>query len=165
MSEAILTQVITAITAIVSVLVGGFATYMGTKHIESIKIENEKRSLRAGFLSEIKSLLTIITERGYLESINEMLENEEIQKGEKVAMISIRIPEDYAIFYKANVAKVGTLDSASVEQIILFHQLLQAVVQDFHPESQISQHGFDHHMLTELSKILSKVIETGKNII
>lgn len=164
MSETITVQIITAVTALLSVLVGGFATYMGTKHIEQMKLDNETRSLRAGFLSEIKSLTTVIRERRYLEALELLLNNEAISREEHVASLQIRISDDYAIFYKTNVGKVGLLDSSTAEKIILFHQLIQALVQDFHPESFHYKNGFSYEDIKEDIRILKQALDTASNI-
>lgn len=165
MSETVIIQLITATTAIISVLCGSIGAYLGTKHIERIKMENEKKSLQAGFISEIRSLIALIEKREYLRHFEDTLKKIEIAGPKHREKLYIHIPDGYAIFYRTNAGKVGLLSPEKTQNIILFHQLLQAVVQDFHSDAHTYKNGFDYETLSQAIDILRQAIDVGEKIV
>ncbi|CAI0848973.1 Uncharacterised protein [Serratia entomophila] len=158
-------QLIAAGSGLLGAIIGAAVSGLVNYRIEHSKRDYEKKSYAAGFLSEIEALQMIIRERGYLESFSSFLELPEIQRGESVGMYYVLIPDDYARFYNANMSKVGVLGPEKTKKIIQYHQLLQAIIQDFKPESYVSKHGFTKGTIEENIHLLTSALSLGDEIL
>ncbi|MGP2761019.1 hypothetical protein ACTVPB_04185 [Serratia marcescens] len=158
-------QLIAAGSGLLGVLVGACVSGLVNYRIEHSKRDYEKKSYTAGFLAEIEALQMIIRERGYLEAFSSLLESPEIQRGGYVGNFHVLIPDDYARFYNANMSKVGLLGPEKTNKIIKYHQYLQAIVQDFKPESYVSKHGFAKDTIEENIHLLTTALSLGDEIL
>ncbi|MEX3171642.1 hypothetical protein AB4M04_06060 [Serratia quinivorans] len=158
-------QLIAAGSGLFGAIIGAAVSGLVNYRIEHSKRDYEKKSYAAGFLGEIQALQMIIRERGYLDSFSSLLQSPEILKGESVGMYYVLIPDDYARFYNANMSKVGVLGPEKTSKIIQYHQLLQAIVQDFKPESYVSKNGFTKENIEENIQLLTAALYLGDEIL
>ncbi|EPD3668486.1 hypothetical protein ACR9T1_000033 [Serratia marcescens] len=158
-------QLIAASSGLLGVLIGAGVSGLVNYRIEHSKRDYEKKSYTAGFIAEIEALQMIIRKRRYLEAFSSLLESPEIQRGEFVGTYYVLIPDDYARFYNANMNKVGVLGPEKTKKIIQYHQLLQAIVQDFKPDSYVSQFGFTKEAIEENLHLLNSALSLGDEIL
>lgn len=157
-------QLIAAGSGLMGALIGAAISGWINYRISKENHRREIHSFKAGFVSEVQSLQTIISERGYLKAFQEFSQHPQILNGEKV-FYEILIPDNYARFYNANLNKVGLMGPKLSSKLIQYHQLLQAIVQDLQPEATPMKYGFDKEMLDETIRIFSKALNIGDEII
>ena len=103
---------------IVGVIVGALAVFVATEAHEMIQNRREKRSLKAGIISEIRILL------GFLE---ESIESFEVWKNEIEENIVRRWKwgsPGNTTFIDSNLDKLGRLDSEFIPKVIEFRMLV-----------------------------------------
>lgn len=157
-------QLIAAGSGLIGAFIGAGISGWVNHRISQDNHNREIESFKAGFVSEVQALQTIIAERGYLEAFQEFAQHPQILEGEKV-FYEILIPDNYARFYNANLNKVGLVGPNLSSKLIQYHQLLQAIVQDLQPEAAPMKYGFDKTMLDETIRIFSKALNIGNEII
>ncbi len=144
-----------AVTALVGSFVGAGITALSGICMEKIKHNRNIKIYTAGFIAEVESLVEIIKCRGYITLLEDVLNT--LPKDQSIDF-KVLIPENYARFYDANIANVGFLKPTTAKNLVVFHQYLQSVVQDFKSESIFSTQGYDYDSLKEMFELLNKVI-------
>ncbi len=144
-----------AVTALAGSLIGAGITALSGIYMEKIKYNRNIKIYTAGFIAEVESLVDIIKCRGYLTLLENVLHT--LPK-DQVIDLKLLIPDNYARFYDANIAKVGFLKPTTAKNLVIFHQYLQSVVQDFKSESFLSAEGFNYDSLKEMYELLNKAI-------
>lgn len=152
------------IAAIGGAFVGGISTLFPAYFLELRKMRVERASLTSALVSEISALLKIIEYRGYLESLIEAA-NYLQANPESSYRFTVKVPSHYSRVYQSNVERIGLVNSDLAIQIIEFHQLIDAVVQDVTPDSPLQKDGGDIDTFEELIKILESAISVGRKII
>jgi len=76
----------------------------------------------------------------------------------------VLVPEHYSRIYQANCNKIGLLNKSLAAQIVRFHNLIDAVVQDVKPGGALND-GATLPVFVETRDILSEAIELGYNIV
>jgi hypothetical protein len=158
-------QLILAGSGLIGAVIGASVSGLVNYRIEHSKRDYEKASFAAGFLGEVESLQMIMKERNYLASFSSLLKSPEIQSGGSVGMFYVMIPDDYARFYNANMGKVGVLGPVKTRQLIQYHQMLQAIVQDFKPESYVGKYGFTKDAIEEDIRLFTLALALGDEIL
>lgn len=157
-------QIIAACSGLGGALIGAGITGWVNRSISETNFTNEVNSFKAGFVAEVESLQNVIRARNYLKNFEEYAEHPEILKG-GTATFSILIPDNYARFYNANLNKVGLMGPELAKQLIQYHQLLQALVQDFKPDSHVSIYGYNKESIDECIRIMKYALSLGDQIV
>lgn len=144
-----------AVTALLGSIFGVLASIFSSLYMENRKHKRNVETYSAGFIAEVESLASIIRHRGYLSELESAVK--ELKPNERMT-ISILIPDSYSRFYNANLSSVGLLKPEIAMNLVIFHQILQSVVQDFKPESAFSTLGHDHKSLGELITLLNQAL-------
>lgn len=158
-------QIIAAVAVLSGVLIGGAVTGIVNSRIENSKRKYEKESYEAGFIAEVDALLMIIEKRGYLDLFKYHLQQPDILSGGSVIILYALIPDNYAPFYQNNMSKVGLIGPKKASNLIQFHQILTAIIQDFKPESYVGKFGFEKSGLEQNLHLLETAISLGKDLI
>ena len=124
----------------------------------------EKLSFAAGFIAEVESLQKVMRERGYLESFTSLANDPGILAGAKVHY-TILIPDNFSRFYNANLNKVGLLGVDRTKLLVQYHQVLQALAQDFKEGSYVNINGFDKESIDECIHFFSLALSIGDQIV
>ncbi|HCM9139928.1 TPA: hypothetical protein ACY3IC_002197 [Enterobacter cloacae] len=157
-------QLIAAGSGLIGAFIGAGISGLVNHMISKDNHNRELKSYKAGFVSEVQALQTIIAERGYLKAFQDFAQHPDILAGGKVKY-EILIPDNYARFYNANLNKVGLLGSKLSSKLIQYHQLLQSIVQDLQPDAAPMKYGFDKDILDETIRIFSKALKIGDEIL
>lgn len=124
----------------------------------------EKLSFAAGFVAEVESLQKVMRERGYLESFTALTNDPEVLAGAKVHY-TILIPDNFSRFYNANLNKVGLLGVEKTKLLVQYHQILQALAQDFKEGSYVNTNGFDKEAIDECIRFFTLALSIGDLIV
>ncbi|AYY80254.1 hypothetical protein ACNARK_05165 [Proteus sp. DFP240708] len=150
-----------AVTALIGSLIGAGITACSGLYMERRRHRRNVEIYTAGFIAEVESLVEIINIRGYITDLESTLQT--LPKDQSISF-NILIPDNYARFYDANIAYVGLLKPTTAKNLVIFHQILQAIVQDFKPESFCSANGHSYDTLKELLNLANKAIQLADEI-
>ena len=85
-----------------------------TVFLDYLRHRRESRNLAFAFRGEISALLTIITERGYIRSLEELVRENTTAASPSGFIVHVR--REYFSVYVRNVDKIGTLEPPLTEQ-------------------------------------------------
>lgn len=143
---------------------GGLISMLTTWRIELSKRKHESHVVGCALVAEISALLTIIEARQYLEHFEKVITHLKNQPRGASAPLVAKIPEHYSQVYQKHVDRLGCLDPRFAAEIIHFHQLVDAVVQDVIPGGALQTEYATLEAYTQSEKILRKAITIGKSI-
>ena len=127
--------------AIGGAFIGGVVSYLPNRLLEMHKREVEIDAVRNALITEIKSIVSIVQKRQYVEHMDMAIAFlKEAENGTR-QRYSVRVPDHYTRVYQAHVSRIGHLTPELAAQIITFHQLLESVVQDVTPGGILSEQG------------------------
>lgn len=152
-----------AIAAICGAVIGGLVSYLPNRFIEKHKRDKEAEVVRNALITEIRSILAIIDQRGYFQSMEEAIQRLAHSGG--VERFSVRVPDHYTRVYQAQVSRIGLLAPELATKIITFHQLIDAVVQDVSPGGLIADHGGDLESFKNLRDIFGRALACAREIL
>src|SRR5690606_20423459 len=107
-------------------IIGGILT---TAYREEQAQRRESRNLALAFKGEITALLELNLERGYIQRVDQVIQ--QIEQTGKPFYMPLRIRFQYDRVYAANVGRIGILKSSLPEQIPLFYTRLTSLLEDF----------------------------------
>ncbi|HBK4653511.1 TPA: hypothetical protein ACTY2N_000001, partial [Klebsiella michiganensis] len=115
-------------------------------------------------IAEVESLQKVMRERGYLESFTSFANHPDVMAGAKV-QYEILIPDNFSRFYNANLNKVGLLGVERTKLLIQYHQILQALAQDFKKGSYVNINGFDKEAIDESVRFFTLALSIGDQLV
>lgn len=117
-----------AITAVVGVWLG---------HLFNLKLaSNQRDALRKStafqIYAEVKATLEIEAHRGYSAGLEQVVVD--FDAGQLTeSTYEVQVPDDRFPIYKANLPNLGLLQPQLQSRVVLFYQLLEAIIQDIKP--------------------------------
>lgn len=124
-----------ALTAAVGALgaVGGaLAAYLPTRLMARHQRETLRKSTAFQLYAELQSLREVEQHRGYIAALREIVDA--FKRGEVTeSTIEIQFQEDRFHIYKSNISNLGTLPPKLQLRIVMFYQMVEAMVQDTKP--------------------------------
>ncbi|MFV5906257.1 hypothetical protein [Klebsiella oxytoca] len=157
-------QLIAAGSGLIGACIGaGISGWINYK-ISRSNHDLEKLSFAAGFIAEVESLQKVMRERGYLESFTSFANHPDVMAGAKV-LYEILIPDNFSRFYNANLNKVGLLGVERTKLLIQYHQILQALAQDFKKGSYVNINGFDKEAIDESVRFFTLALSIGDQLV
>lgn len=145
-------------------ITGAVASFFPTYFLERYRNTIFSKQILNSLTAEIAALLEIIKVRGYHSDIKKTIELLESQPEVTEYSFTVHIPEHYSRVFQENCKNIGSINSKSSKQIVMFHQLIDAVVQDIKPGGLISL-GCDIKGFKEIDQILDKAIQIGNKLI
>lgn len=164
---------VSIIVTLISVIVGGFITYLTTSKIDKDNRKAEAESLLNAIKSKIKTALIIIKEREYLEllkngiSFYPLADDLEDYKNfnNDIPIMIVSKHDIYNIIYKNNISKIGLIDKNIAIKIVQFYGLVESILLDFIPTSPHNTNGVVKELLIEDLSLLVRVVILGQDII
>lgn len=150
--------------AIGGAFIGGISTFLPSYFLETRKHRLEQQAITTALTSEISALLKIIDHRKYLDGLIEAVDHLKANPGDRY-ILTVKVPEHYSRVYQSHIDRIGLVKPALAADIIEFHQLIDAVVQDIVPDSPVQEEGGDIETFEELVKILTSAIHIGQKIV
>jgi hypothetical protein len=146
-----------------SALLGACATGLWSIIKDVMARRAEAKSLEKGLIAEVKTILHLMSARKYRTHLENILRD--IKNSDDVHNIWVLIDGDFNPVYKANVNKIGMLNSGMTTEIVKFHACLYAITQDFNERSQLANKGFEKEDIEELISLFREVEKTGSVIV
>ncbi len=153
---------------ILGAIIGAIATgiiQLGLKIYERLQ---EASSLRAALLGEVSAILEIVKVLKVEEYLSEIQKSFGEQTGKD--RIYLTVKEDYFLVYKANINRLGLLNSKLAEDISTFYTFCFSGMEHLNELSNQDWMGRiekeeGHRKLENLFSLLFKIREKGNNIL
>ena len=142
---------------------GAIASFFPTWFLEKHRDRRYSNKIQNCLLTEISALLEIIKHRGYLTSIRAVIEHLKSQPQGSTYAFTVLVPPHYSRVYQENCRDIGLVRSDIAEKIVVFHQLIDSVVQDVQPGG-VASVGATIDSYEEMEKIFSRAIQIGYDL-
>lgn len=143
---------------------GAIASFFPTFLLERSRENKHSRRLRASLLTEISALLEIIEHRNYRGSIKEVINHLKTQPAGTTYSFTVTVPEHYSRIYQENCKNIGAINEFDAKRIVMFHQLIDSIVQDIQPGGVVSE-GTEIRAFEEMDKLFSRAMEVAHEIL
>lgn len=153
----------TAVVGLVGVVLGSVSSIFLSLITDKRKQKRETEQLQAALVTEIAVIVEVVQARNYRENLRKVCDHLEAQPEGTAYRFIVLVPEHYSRIYQANAGSIGRLDSEIARDIIRFHQLADAVVQDIRPGGVIAE-GAALPAFREALAFLDKAIEIGSRV-
>ncbi|CAM4392683.1 hypothetical protein [Shewanella denitrificans] len=142
---------------------GGLVSFFPTYFLERRRERNFSKKIESCLIAEISALIEIINQRGYLCSIKKAAEELKNQPEGTTYSFVVSVPDHYSRVYQENCMHVGVIEKTMAHDIVVFHQLIDAIVQDIKPGGIVSS-GATIEAFKEMDIIFSKAISIGTKL-
>ena len=143
---------------------GAIASFFPTYLLDRSRERRHSRRLLAALLAEISSILEIIKHRKYKEILDRIIDNLKEEPLGRTSTFTIDSPLHYSRIFQENCSNIGAIDKLNAPKIVIFHQLIDAAVQDV-KLGGIFSNGADIHAFKETEKIFAKTIKIGNELV
>ena len=150
--------------ALCGAVAGAIASFFPTWFLEKHRDRRYSKKIQECLLAEIYALLEIIKHRGYLTSIRAIIKNLKAQPPGTTCAFTVIVQPNYARVYQENCRDIGLVRNDIAVKIVVFHQLIDSLVQDVQSGGVISV-GATIESYEEMEKIFSRAIQIGNDLI
>lgn len=145
-------------------IAGAIASFFPTWLIERRRETAFAQQIESCLLAEISALVEIVDRRGYLAAIKGVVgylrQNPE---GTQYRFV-VDVPSHYSRVYQDNCKHIGVVRSDIAQQVIVFHQLVDAVLQDMKPNGVFSE-GATLETFEEMEVIFGEAMDIARNLL
>lgn len=111
---------------------GALAAYIPNACIARKLRENQAKSTAFQLYAEINSTLELANKRGYRKGLEKVCAA--MAPGAITShSITVQVPDDRFIVFKANLSNIGLLPPALQTKIVMLYQIMESLVQDMKP--------------------------------
>lgn len=152
-----------AITALLGTVVGALASAGGGYLLERRRERSEAEAVTGAIVTEIRATLAVVRERKYLEDIEATLAK--LERGElSTATFQAQLPETPYPVFKSQLGKIGVIPPSLRNDIVMFYQLLEAVICDIRPGGNIAE-GAPLESWLQLRNLAKQAYALGTRIV
>jgi hypothetical protein len=112
--------------------------------------------------AEVSSLVEIIDNRNYLLAIKAAIDHLKSNPKDKYCL-AVDVPPHYSRVYQDNCKHIGVVNAEVAREIITFHQLIDAVIQDLKPDGPFSS-GASLETFEEMQSIFEQALFIGRKL-
>jgi hypothetical protein len=145
-------------------VIGAMGAFLSTYRMERHKRNVEAKQITAALVAEIAALVEISHTRGYLAYLQDIVTALESAEPGSTVPLTIPIPEHYSRIYQGVASKIGQVDPRLVREIVRFHQLVDAVVQDV-KSGGLFNNGVNRGAFAQTTKIFADAMRLGEEIV
>lgn len=143
---------------------GAIASFFPTWLIERRREAAFAKQIESCLLAEISALVEIIDRRGYLSALKDVADYLRQNPEGTQYKFTVDIPSHYSRVYQDNCKHIGVVRNDISHQIIIFHQLIDAVVQDLKPKGAFSDGAkLDH--FEEMEIIFGEAMDIARKLL
>lgn len=164
MAEAKPSEWLPLYAALGGAIAGAIASFFPTLLLERNRENKYSHRLLASLLTEISALLEIIEHRNYRGSIKDIIAHLKAQPSGTTYSFTVTIPEHYSRIYQENCGSIGAITEFHAKRIVMFHQLIDSIVQDIKPGGVVSL-GAEIRAFEEMDKLFTRAIEVAHEIL
>ena len=130
-----------AAAGIIGAFVGATSAFIPNLINEHFRVKREAKSIESALIAEITALLNIADERKYLLGMEQIISHLKTQPEGTAWQFQVNVPAHYSRIYQTNFHSIGIINNDVATDIITFHQLIDAVVQDVMPGGMLHNGG------------------------
>ncbi|WP_049780978.1 hypothetical protein [Hahella chejuensis] len=151
---------------------GALASFIPTWIFEKRREKVQSIQIESSLISEISALIDIIETRKYLPAIQEAIKHLDSDKTITHYKIIIDVPAHYSRVYQNNCKNIGAIKPEVARNIILFHQIIDAVIQDLKPGAIVQNDEIEPpansedtlDTFREVARLLEQALSIGRNL-
>lgn len=144
-------------------IAGAVASFLPTLFMEKRRESKLSTQIESCLLSEISALMEIMEHREYLRSVQQVIQYLNSQPPGATYSYTVMVPPYYSRVYQENCKNIGVVRNEIAHKIVVFHQLVDAIVQDIQPGGIISD-GSTIDAFQEMEKIMKRAVEVGSEL-
>lgn len=141
---------------------GAIASFFPTWLIEKRRESAFSKQIQNCLVAEVSSLVEIIEHRNYLAAIKAAVNHLKLNPKDKYSLV-VDVPPHYSRVYQDNCKHIGVVDAQVAREIITFHQLIDAVIQDMKSDGPFSS-GASLETFEEMESIFERAICIGRKL-
>ncbi|WP_061333855.1 hypothetical protein [Marinobacter excellens] len=145
-------------------IAGAIASFFPTWLIERRREITFAQQIECCLLAEISALVEIVDRRGYLAAIKGVVGYLRQNPEGTQYRFAVDVPSHYSRVYQDNCQRIGVIRSDIAQQVIVFHQLVDAVVQDMKPNGVFSE-GATLETFEEMEVIFGEAMDIARNLL
>ena len=145
-------------------IAGAFASFFPTWIIEKRREAAFAKKIEGCLLAEISALVEVIDHRNYLSAIKDVVDFLRQRPGIEKYRFVVDVPSHYSRVYQENCKHIGVVRDDTARQIIVFHQLLDAVIQDIRPNGAFSE-GATLDSFEEMESIFRQAMDIARKLV
>ena len=142
---------------------GAIASFFPTWLIERRREKAFSKQIENCLISEISALLEIIDHRNYLATITNTVEYLKSQPKGTKASLFVDVPSHHSRVYQENCRNIGVVSDEKAKKIVIFHQLIDAVIQDIKPNGAFNS-GAELETFVEMEIIFRNALDIGREL-
>lgn len=145
-------------------IAGAIATFFPTFLLERYRERKVSKRLLNSMLAEVFALVQVIEHRGYLTSIRGIIAELERDVEGAIRIFFADIPAHYSRIYQENCGAIGSIPQRYAEEIVMFHQIIDATVQDIKIDGRLSRNPtIDSYI--EVEKMVVKALDIANSLL
>lgn len=152
-----------AIAALAGVFVAGVWGLMNGLIHKWVDTRHQTKTLRQSLISEVKAIVTITEERGYLEGLKDCYDTLDSSDFEEISY-TVKVSKSTSPIFDANADKIGLLDPEDAAFLVEFHHLFDSVIEDV-TEGGVLYEGGDKSDFAEAIKLLDLSLKIGRHLV
>lgn len=154
---------IPALAGILGAVVGAVASFVPNLITDYYRNKREAKKIEASLIVEIKALVEVADARSYQSTLEKICAHLQSKPQGTTYQFTVNVSKEYSRIYQANAHQIGVIQTEQAVDIVRFHQLMDAVVQDVRPGGLLSN-GAQLHAFTETEKIFKSALEVGRKL-
>ncbi|WP_152219788.1 hypothetical protein [Pseudomonas sp. SCB32] len=161
-------------TTVLVALASGATGAAGTFGMHWLQGGNERKSVRASILAEIRALIELVEKRQYVPALIEECQNLSLRVstctpfslGEVQPMVyQVTVPENYNLIFRENSSKLGCLEPQDAADVVRFYQLIQSVIVDIGPGGFLYEGARDPNQVYATISIFENALAIGSALL
>lgn len=141
-----------ALLGALGVIGGALAAFFPLWWHGKVQRKELRRAVAAQIYAEVKATLQVVRHRRYVEDVRNIVDS--FDRGERdSAQYQVHVADDRFPLFKANLQHLALLEPQLQTKIVLFYQLLEAVVQDIKPGGLLNASAAGRRPFIELLEI------------
>ncbi|MDG5501410.1 hypothetical protein [Marinobacter sp. BGYM27] len=145
-------------------IAGAIASFFPTWLIERRREAAFAKQIESCLLAEISALVEIVDRRGYLSALKDVTDYLRQNPEGTYCKFAVDVPSHYSRVYQDNCKHIGVVRSDIAQEIIVFHQLVDAVVQDMKPNGVFSE-GATLETFEEMEVIFGEAMDIARKLL
>lgn len=154
---------IPALAGILGAVVGVISSFVPNLITDYFRNKREAKKIEASLVAEIKALIEVADARNYQITLNKICAHLQSKPQGTTYSFTVNVSQEYSRIYQANAHQIGVIQTEQAVDIVRFHQLIDAVIQDVRPGGLLSN-GAPLHAFTETEKIFKFALDIGRKL-
>jgi hypothetical protein len=155
---------LTAAVGALGAVGGALAAYFPNRLMAKHQQRELRKSTAFQLYAEIKATLEVERHRGYINSLREVLTAFDSKQTTEWSY-QVQVSDERFIIYKSNLGNLGLLPPSMQSNIILFYQLLDALIQDIKPGGLLNVKPIGREPFAEVLMLMERAKNVAEKVL